>query len=184
MNSFYSQDELLNLGFNSIGNNVLISKKASIYGAKNISIGNNVRIDDFCILSGNIKIGNNIHISAYSALFAGNIGIELEDYSGISSRTTIYAISDDYSGEFLTNPTIPEEFRNVYGGKVVLKKHSIIGASSLVLPNVVIKEGAAIGAQSLVTKDCDEWSIYVGIPVKKIKDRSKKLLEFEKNLEF
>ena len=182
MNSFYSESELLNLGLKSVGKNVLISKKVSIYGEKNISIGNDVRIDDFCILSGNIKIGNNVHIAAYAALFAGECGIEFEDFSGISSRTTIYAVSDDYSGEYLTNPTVNKKFRNILEGKVTLKKHSIIGASSLVLPNVTIGEGTAIGACSLVTKDCDEWSIYAGTPVKRIKDRSKKLLVFEHNL--
>ena len=71
MNSFYSNEELKQLGLKSFGKNVLISKKCSIYGADKISIGNNVRIDDFCILSGKIVIGNYVHISAYSALYAG-----------------------------------------------------------------------------------------------------------------
>lgn len=52
MNSFYTEAELKELGLKSFGKSVLLSKKVSIYGAKNISIGNNVRIDDFCILSG------------------------------------------------------------------------------------------------------------------------------------
>lgn len=58
MSNFYNEVELKNLGLKSYGENVLISKKCSIYGAENIEIGNNVRIDDFCILSGEIKIGN------------------------------------------------------------------------------------------------------------------------------
>ena len=57
MNSFYSQEELMKIGFLSVGKNVLISKKASIYNPSVISIGNNVRIDDFCILSGKVTIG-------------------------------------------------------------------------------------------------------------------------------
>lgn len=39
MNSFYSEEELKEIGFKSIGTNVLISKKCSVYGAQNISIG-------------------------------------------------------------------------------------------------------------------------------------------------
>ena len=66
--SFYSQKELTSIGFKSIGTNVLISKKASFYSPEEISIGNNVRIDDFCILSGKITLGSNIHISAFCAL--------------------------------------------------------------------------------------------------------------------
>ena len=76
--SFYSREELSVLGFHSIGENCKISRKASFYSIQNISIGNNVRIDDYCILSGHIKLGNNIHISAYVALY-GAKGIEFED---------------------------------------------------------------------------------------------------------
>ena len=180
MSSFYSREELNGLGFAHVGENVLVSKKASIYGAQNITIGNNVRIDDFVILSGKITIGDYVHIAAYAALFAGDAGIELHDFTGVSSRVTIYAISDDYSGEAMTNPMVPDEVRNVIKGKVVLKKHALIGASSLVLPGVTFEEGAATGACSLITKSCDEWSLYVGTPAKKIKDRSRKILELEK----
>lgn len=180
MNSFYTIEELNNIGFENLGENVLISKKASIYGAGNISIGNNVRIDDFCILSGKIIIGNYVHIAAYSALFAGDEGIIFGDFTGISSRSVIYAASDDYSGEFLTNPTLSDEYRNVISKRVVLEKHALIGTNCTVLPGVTIKEGTSIGACSLITKNCDEWGIYVGIPAKRIKERSKKILDLEK----
>jgi carbonic anhydrase/acetyltransferase-like protein (isoleucine patch superfamily) len=86
----------------------------SVYLPELISIGNNVRIDDFVMLSGDIALGNNIHIIPYGALIrgAGGAGIVTGNYSGLSSRVTIYSISDDYSGEFMTNPTIPSNFRN------------------------------------------------------------------------
>ena len=51
MNSFYSKEELKEIGFKKYGENVLISRKTSIYNPEKIIIGNNVRIDDFCILS-------------------------------------------------------------------------------------------------------------------------------------
>ena len=56
MSSFYTREELLKLGFKKIGNNVSLSRYAQIYGIKDIEIGNNVRIDDFCILSGKMFI--------------------------------------------------------------------------------------------------------------------------------
>ena len=65
--SFYTNDELLDLGFQCVGSHVLISRKASLYGTKGMQIGDNVRIDDFCILSGEITLGSNIHIGAYSS---------------------------------------------------------------------------------------------------------------------
>ena len=183
MNSFYTQKELKEVGFKSFGNRVLISKKASIYGADNISIGDNVRIDDFCILSGKIKIGNYVHIAAGCMLFGGDDGIVLEDFSSVSSRSAIYASSDDYSGEALTNPMIPEKYRKVLGGKVVLKKHSIIGSGSTILPGVIIGEGTSVGSMSFVNKPIEDWGIYVGIPCKKIRERNKKILTLEKELQ-
>jgi len=178
--SFLSKEELTKIGFKKIGENVFLSRKASIYNPENIEIGNNVRIDDFCILSGKIKLGSYIHIAAYSALFGGEKGIIMENFSGLSTRVSVYAVSDDYSGESLTNPMIPDYYKNLNIEKVVLRKHVIIGSGSVILPGVEIKEGTAVGALSLVTKSLDEWSIYVGIPARKVNERSKRILELEK----
>lgn len=181
MSSFYDCNELMRIGFQNIGTNVLISKKASIYSPELISIGNNVRIDDYCILSGKISIGSHIHISAYSALY-GKYGITLEDFTTISGRNIIYSASDDYSGEYLTNPMIPEKYTNVSGGEVIIKKHSIIGAGCIIMPNLTVEEGTAVGAMSFVNRSTEPWSIYVGIPAKKIKNRRRDLLRLEKEL--
>lgn len=161
---------------------MLISKKASIYNAERIRIGNHVRIDDFCILSGNIDIGNYVHISAAVLLFAGDKGIRIQDFSGISSRSVIYAVSDDYSGHALTNPTVPENYRNVIGGTVTLERHVLIGTGCTILPNVTIGEGTSVGSMSLVNASLAPWGIYVGIPCRYIKERSKDLLVLEQQL--
>jgi len=180
MSSFYNEEELKKLGLGSYGDNVLISRNAKIYGASNIHIGSNVRIDDFCILSGRIKIGNYVHIAAGVYVFAGDFGVILNDFSGVSSRSAIYAASDDYSGEFMTNPTVSDEVRNVTGGLVYVGKHTLIGTGCTVLPNVKIGDGASVGAMSLVNKDVDEYTMNVGIPCRKIKDRTKNILDLEK----
>lgn len=176
---FYTKEELEKIGFKSLGDNVFISDKASIYFPEKISIGNNVRIDDFCILSGNINIGNFVHIAAYCAFF-GEGGITLEDFTTTSSRVTIYSISDDYSGKTMTNPMIPVKYKNIEYGEVIIKKHSIIGSGSIILPKVILEEGTAIGANSLVKKSTIPWGIYVGSPCKRIKEREKTLLKIEK----
>lgn len=177
MTSFYSEEELSQLGLKSYGENVKISRFARIYGAEHISIGSNVRIDDFCILSGNITIGSNIHISAYVALY-GAKGIIMEDYTGISPQTTIYSAMDDFGGDYLIGPIHDEKKTNVTGGPVVIKKFCQIGTKCCVFPNLIIGEGTVVGACSLVTKSLSEWGIYVGIPVKLLKERSKKLFQF------
>ena len=176
-NSFYSKDELFSLGLKSFGTDVHISRFARFYNEGEIEIGNNVRIDDFCILSGNIKLGNYIHISAYTALY-GRYGIEMEDYSGLSPRCTVFSATDDFSGEYLIGPMVDSRFTNVNGGKVLLRKYSQIGSNTVILPGVTIGEGVAVGAMSLIISDLEEWKIYKGIPTVFYKDRSKKLLSY------
>ncbi len=179
LNSFLTQEELNEQGFKTLGKNVLLSRKASIYSASQISIGNNVRIDDFCILSGKISIKNYIHIAAYSALYGGNYGIEIHDFSNISSKNSIYALSDDYSGASMTNPMIPDKYKKIYGRKVVIEKHVIVGSGCVILPGVVLGEGGSFGAMTLINKSSEPWTINAGIPFKKIKDRSKEILKLE-----
>lgn len=178
--SFYTKSELANLGLKSFGENVLISKKCSIYSPEKITIGNNVRIDDFCLLSGNITLENYIHIAAYCGLFAGDAGIIFKDFSGLSSRCAIYAMTDDYSGNFLTNPMVLDEDRNIIKGKVIIGKHCVVGTGSTILPNVELGEGCSFGAMCLINQNTPPWGIYVGIPCKRIRERSKKVLDLEK----
>ena len=170
---FYTKEELQNIGFKSIGENVLISDKASIYRAKNIEIGSNVRIDDFCIISageGGIKIGNYVHRACYAHLIgAGQIIVE--DHAQISGKVSIYSSSDDFSGEYLVGPTVPKEFTNVKNLKVHLKKYVVLGCNVVVLPGVTLEEGCAVGALSLVNKNLESYKIYGGSPIKILKDR-------------
>jgi galactoside O-acetyltransferase len=182
--AFYRKEELLEMGFLHVGDNVLLSNKSSYYNCKNIYLGSNIRIDDFCILSageGGIRLEGYNHIACYCSLI-GKSKITLKEFAGLSSRVAIYSSSDDYSGAALTNPTVPEHYCNVISGDVIIGKHAIIGAGAVVLPNVTLNDGVAVGALSLVTKDCEEWSTYLGVPAKRIKNRRKTLLEKEKQL--
>jgi galactoside O-acetyltransferase len=174
---FYSQEALKKIGFKSIGENVLVSDKASIYGASNIELGSNVRIDDFCILSageGGIKIGNYIHIACYAHLI-GSGRILVEDHAQISGKVSIYSSSDDFSGNFLVGPTVPKEYTNVKNLDVHLKKFVVLGCNTVVLPGVTLNEGCAVGALSLVNRDLEAYKIYAGSPAKFIKERERAL---------
>jgi acetyltransferase-like isoleucine patch superfamily enzyme len=178
--SFCTTKELKKMAFKAIGKDVLISRYARIYSIKNIEIGSNVRIDDFCLLSGKIKIGNHVHISAFTTLCGGDKGIVLEDFVNISEKVVIFAKTDDFSGATLTNPTIPDKYKNIFEAEVILKKHAIVGVGSSILPGVIMGEGSVLGAKSFLKKSTEPWSIYVGVPAKKIKDRKKDLLKLEK----
>lgn len=177
--TFLTETELRNLGFQSLGKNVLISDRASLYGTDSMSIGNDCRIDDFACLSGQILMKNNVHIANSTTVIAGTSLILFDDFSGLSSGCRVYSQTDDYSGSSLTNPTVPKSFRNVFSADVKFGRHVIIGTNSVILPGVEIGDGAAVAAMSLVNKNLDSWGIYAGIPVRKIKERKRDLLELE-----
>ena len=183
MNTFYSQEELKNLGLKKYGKNVLISRNAMLYTPELLEIGSNVRIDDFCTISGNIKLGDYIHIAHFVGLYGGEKGIVMDDFSGLSSKVTIYATSNDYSGKSLTNPMVPMKYKKTDKNQTVhIEKHVIIGCGSVVLPGVEIEIGCSIGAMSLCNKSLKAFGIYVGTPVKRIGERDKHLLVLEENL--
>jgi len=147
-----------------IGKNCKINHTVQFFGdSDNFEIGDNVRIDAFCILSGKIKIGSHIHIAAGTYLF-GSSGIILENYVSLSSRVSIYSVTDDYREGYLTNPTIPDEFKKVKGGLVILKKHVIVGAGSIIMPGIVLDEGASVGALTFVRKSVPSYTIISGNP--------------------
>ena len=179
-----SRDVIETMGFATIGENVHISDRASFYNTTNIALGNNVRIDDFCVFSagvGGISIGDYVHIAVGCTLIgAGKITIS--DFSTLSSSVAIYTSTDDYSGATMTNPTIPDQYTGVIHANVFLGKHVIIGSGSVILPGVTLEEGVAVGALSLIKKDCKAFGIYVGNPARCIKERKRNLLELERQL--
>jgi len=177
-----SREAIDALGFAAVGDNAQISDKASFYGLSRITLGDNVRIDDFCVLAagvGGILLGNYVHIAVGSSLIGAG-KITMSDFSGLSSRVSIYSSSDDYSGAFLTNPTVPSEYTGVKHADVCLGKHVIVGSGSVILPGVTLEDGVAVGALSLVHKNCEAFGIYAGNPVRRIRERKRDLLEIEK----
>jgi dTDP-4-amino-4,6-dideoxy-D-glucose acyltransferase len=180
--AWLTDKQIHEMGFACIGSNVKLSDKASYYNCKEIRLGSNVRVDDFCVLSagiGGIDIGSYIHIAVFSTLIgAGNISIS--DFCNISSRVSIYSSNDDYSGASMTNPTVPSEFTNAQHADVKVGRHVIIGSGSIVLPGVSLEEGVAIGALSLVKKNCRTFGIYAGVPAIYIGERRRELLEVER----
>lgn len=177
--SFYQDKELQALGFQSVAKNVKISDKAVFYEPHLQSFGENSRIDDFVVVSGKVKIGRNVHVAIHSNIAGGEPGIEISDFAGLAYGCQIFAQSDDYSGETMTNPTVPDEFKNKLKALVHIGKHAILGTHTIVLPGVQIAEGCSFAARSLVLKNTEPWGFYAGNPVRRISDRSNSLLMLE-----
>lgn len=178
--AYLSKNKLEEMGFKFLGKNVKISDKASIYDAERIAIDDNSRIDDFCIVSGNITIGKYVHVAPFCLLAGGEPSITMEDFSGLAYNVQVFSQSDDYSGSSLTNPTVNDKYKREHKKKVIIGRHVIVGASSIIFPGVELAEGCSVGAMTIVNKSTDPWGIYLGNPARRIKERKKDLLELEK----
>lgn len=171
---FLTPDQIKNIGFKSVGNNVFISDKASFYNVKNITIGNNVRIDDFCLLSagvGGITLKNYIHIACYTSLI-GKENITMEDFSVLSSKVSVYSSTDDFSGDYMISPMCKLQDSNVRSEPIYIGKHTVVGTGSVILPGATIRDGVALGAMTLLKDDTEEFSIYVGNPARYLRERN------------
>lgn len=182
--AFLSRLQVESLGFAEVGNDVFISDMARFHGTERIRLGNSVRIDDFCVLSagaGGIDIGDHVHVAVYTSIIgAGSVSIG--SFANLSSRVSIYSSSDDYSGRTMTNPMVPDEFKNVHHADVRIGRHVIVGSGSILLPGVKLADGVAVGALSLVRDDCAEFTIYVGVPARAIGERKRDVLDAERLL--
>ncbi len=181
---FLTRAELLEVGFGAVGDDVNVDATATFYGASRIALGSHVRIDAGVVLSagdGGILVGDHVHI-AVRVFMTGAARIELRSFAGVSAGTAIFSSNDDYSGAWLTGPTVPDDLRNVTSAPVVLGEHVIVGAGSVILPGVTIGQGAAVGALTLVRKDVPPFAIVAGPRGEVIGERDRQLLELEQEL--
>ena len=174
---FLGRTELEKLGVTCDGDQVLVHTSCVLLNPEGLRLGNHVRIDPFCIISssGGVRLGDHVHVGAHSTL-AGGAGIEIESYAAMSHDVRIFTVTEDLSGRFMTNPTVPDAVRRVKQGRVVMKQHSGLCAGTIVLPGVTIGEGAMVGAMSIVRKNIPEWEMWFGAPAKRISGRRRDLL--------
>jgi dTDP-4-amino-4,6-dideoxy-D-glucose acyltransferase len=184
MDRFYDEEELRALRLANLGKNVRIDRSTILIHPQGISVGDNSRIDAFGLITAagrGVTIGRHVHIAAGVYIYGAG-GVMIEDFAGISSRTAIYSTNDDYSGEFLTGPTIPTDLTNVTESPVRIGRHVVVGAGSIILPGVQIGDGAATGALTLVRQSVEDFELVAGNPLRVIRSRSQRLLELEKVL--
>jgi galactoside O-acetyltransferase len=181
---YYASEELRSFGFGEVGENVQIARNCTIIGLPNISIGDNVRIDGNTSLvapNGYLKLGSYIHIGGYCHLIAAE-DLAIGDFSGVSQGARIYTATDDFSGKALMGPMVPAEYRELTKAPVEIGRYAVLGSGAVVLPGGSVPEGCAVGALSLVVKPLEPWGIYAGIPVRRLRNRSRALLEHEARL--
>jgi dTDP-4-amino-4,6-dideoxy-D-glucose acyltransferase len=181
MDRFLCRKQLLEVGLAHVGENVSIDRSAILVNPEGISIGDHTRIDAFSLISGTgvgVKIGRNVHIAAGVYIY-GRGGVTIEDFAGVSARCTIFSASDDFSGQVMTGPTVSEEFTSVTVAPIMIGRHVIIGAGSIILPGVSIGDCSAVGSLTLIKRDVSACTIVAGNPSRLIGARSQRLLDLE-----
>jgi acetyltransferase-like isoleucine patch superfamily enzyme len=176
---FLSRSALEALGFKKLGTDVLIHSTAVIVDCSTISLGSRIRIDPYVIISaqGEVEFGDNIHISANTVL-AGQGGIRLEDFASVGHNVRILTSTDNYRG--MVNPTVPERSRILRTTPIHLGRHSCIATGSILIPGAMLGEGSVVGALSLVGRPLKPWTVYAGVPARRLAERPRNALVGER----
>lgn len=177
--AYLTRDALHAMEFAHLGRNVKISVAAMLYDTARMRIGDNSRIDDFCVISGRVEMGRNVHLAPFCLVAGGVPGVFIRDFAGFAYRVSAFAQSDDYSGVTMTNPTVPARFKLEALAPVRIGRHVIVGTSAIIAPGVSLGEGCAVGAAALVLRDVDPWVIVAGAPAKVLRPRKRDLLALE-----
>jgi galactoside O-acetyltransferase len=174
---FLPREVLETLGFARLGEDVLVHRTAVIVDCSKISLGSRIRIDPFVIIStrGGVEFGNNIHIGGHS-LIAGQAAVCLHDFVNISHYVGIYTTSDDFSGRTLSHPTVQGVVSGARTASISFGRHSGVGSGSLILPGARFGEGSILGAMSRIGRPLEPWTIYAGIPARRMRERQRDLL--------
>jgi acetyltransferase-like isoleucine patch superfamily enzyme len=176
----------------SCGRNVVFGQNVALRHPHKIHIGDNVAIDDNCLLdakgqtNAGIRIGNGVFVGRNTILSCKNGDIELDEGANIgfncevfsASRVRIgagtllaaytYIIGGDHD---FSDPSksILEQGRKSDG--VTIGQGAWIGAGAKVLDGVTIGDKAIVGAGAVVTHDVPAQAVAVGIPAKIVSNR-------------
>ena len=176
----------------SCGRGVIFGQNVVLRHPHKIRVGDNVVIDDNCLLDAKgesnrgITIGNGVFVGRNTILSCKNGDIDIEDGANIgfncelfsASRVTIgqdtliaaycYIIGGDH--EF-TDPSRPvlEQRRRSKG--IVVGAGAWLGAGAKILDGVTIGDRAIGGAGSVVRQAVPDGAVAVGVPARVIGDR-------------
>src|SRR5262245_38463473 len=176
----------------SCGRNVVFGQNVALRHPHKIHIGDNVVIDDGCLLDAKgesncgIRIGSGVFVGRNTILSCKNGDIELADAANIgfnceifsASRVSIgasvlmaaycYVIGGDHDFSDASRPVL-EQTRRSSG--VTIGAGVWMGAATKVLDGVTIGDHAVLGAGSVVRNNVDAHAIAVGVPARIVTSR-------------
>lgn len=130
-----------------------IAKKAVVYGGFEIRSPWNIEL-------GQCVIGVN-------ALLDGRNGIVIKDHVCLAQNVSIYTEQHDINDRLFRT--------NGKGGTVVVDELAWISSRTIVLPKVHVGKGAVLAAGAVATKNMEPYSVYAGVPAKKIAQRNEEI---------
>jgi len=136
-------------GFHA-GARVRLWAKSKLVIGKQFYIGRDSQIETDCIIGDYVITGNKVAI-------VGRYDHHYQQ-TGMPVRLASQIRDADYNWKGLNNLTVIES--DVW-----------IGYGSIIMSGVKIGQGSIIAAGSVVSRDVEPYSIYAGVPAKKIKDR-------------
>lgn len=139
---------------------VAVHRLSNIAGE--LHAGENCRIDAFTTITGTVTLGKNVHIATGVSIFGG-AGVAIGDDTSISPGAMIFTASFDRETGYRVNPQLAD--KKYSSGPVKIGARCIVGAGSVVLPNVTLDDDVLIGALSLVKRDLVA-GLYAGAPVR------------------
>lgn len=152
----------------------------------------NVKFGKYCQVAhhaeiANSSIGDRTSIGRYTKIQAATLG----KFCSISWNVTIGATShpldrlSTHAFSYRRQFGIVNNDIEIKKGKVIIGNDVWIGCDVVIMPGVNVGDGAVIGAGSIVTKDVAPYSIIVGNPGKKIRNRfSKEIIECLKEIQW
>lgn len=138
-----------------------------------LKYGNNVHIGKHCTFYyDHIEIGNNVFIGDNNYFLSGVARIIIKDHVVFGPNVSIVTGNHRFDDKSkLIDEYLANDKRDIDDEDVVFEGDNWIGMNVTILKGVHVKKGAIIGAGAVVTKDCEENSIYVGNPARKIANR-------------
>jgi acetyltransferase-like isoleucine patch superfamily enzyme len=153
---------------------VYISKWAEIRRPHLVSVGNHIAVDSGFYCTTELIIGDYIHIGPYVTVIGGaNTYLKLKGFNTIGAGSRLVCASDEFLGEGLVGMSPPEFRDKVVYAPIVFERFASIGTNVVIHPGVTLGEGSVVGSCSLVTKNTEPWTIYYGIPARRVKERAK-----------
>lgn len=117
-----------------------------------------------CKIGNHVYIGPNVFIDVlYPEL------ITIEDYVSIGMNSMIFAHSNPTNSIWIKKHHYPRKV-----APVTIRRDAWIAPGATILCGVTIGENSVVGAHSLVIKDVEPYSVYAGVPAKKITELAKK----------